>query len=304
MKKHTKEKWLELIGNPRRYDFEHTLTLTDTFVTEDYIAEYYLQANGPETFQRVLMLFPKMLNGKVPGVLVPFYFPEAMLGYNPMDEKDDLSAYEGIEMMLHLVRRGYAVASADAYHLTYLSDVERERSDFSRWKYAGEALKRDHPNWSGIGKLTADTRLLLDVFAADARVDENHLGIAGHSLGGKMAFYAGCLDDRIKVILASDFGIGWDQTNWNDIWYWGERVKELKADGVDHTSLLNCAAPKPFFLIAGQYDNEDSLKMMNVAQAYEKFNDHLVFCNHATGHKPPAWALEQGYDFLDKWLKC
>jgi len=304
MEMYTREKWLELIGHPTTYDFEHTLTLTNTFATEDYVAEYYLQANGPGTFQRVLMLFPKLSDGKVPGVLVPFYFPEAMLGYNPLDEKDDLSHYKGIAMMLHLVRRGYAVASAEAYYLTYLSDDEKGRSDFYRWKYAGEAIKKDHPNWSGIGKLTADTRLLLDVFAADSRVDEEHMGIAGHSLGGKMAFYTGCLDDRIKVILASDFGIGWDQSNWNDIWYWGEQVEKLKAAGMDHTSLLNSAAPKPFFLLAGQYDNEDSFKMMNAATAYEMYRERLVICNHATGHRPPAWALEQGYDFLDKWLKC
>ena len=44
-----------------------------------------------------------------------------------------------------------------------------------------------------------------------------------------MAFYTGCLDERFKVILASDFGIGWDQTNWKDLWYWGSRVDELKA---------------------------------------------------------------------------
>ena len=146
--------------------------------------------------------------------------------------------------------------------------------------------------------------LLVDALAGDSRVDALRIGIAGHSLGGKMAFYAGCLDDRIKAILASDFGIGWDQTNWNDIWYWGNKVDLLKARGIDHGSLLACAAPKPFCLIAGQYDNADSYAMMQKTPGYENKPDRLVMFNHATGHRPPMNVLEKGYDFLDKWLRA
>ena len=59
-----------------------------------------------------------------------------------------------------------------------------------------------------------------------------------------MAFYAGCLDHRIKVIVASDFGIGWDQTNWNEAWYWGDRLKDVRARGMDHSDLLSLAGGK------------------------------------------------------------
>lgn len=300
---YTREQWLEKIGYPTDYAFEQELTLTKKFSADEYEGEIYLQANGPGTYQRVLMLFPRGAEGKVPAVAVPYYFPEAMLGYNPCDSEDDLSNYKGRELMLHLVRRGYATASAEAYHLTYLPRSERERGDFYRWPDAGTALRKDHPHWNGIGKLIADTQLMIGALAADERVDENRIGIAGHSLGGKMAFYTGCVDDRIKAILSSDFGMGWDRTNWSDIWYWGERVEELKKEGFDHTSLLNSACPKPFYLLAGQDDNADSEKMMKAAVDYEKYPDRLGFCNHATGHKPPVWALEQGYEFLDKWLK-
>lgn len=57
------------------------------------------------------------------------------------------------------------------------------------------------------------------------------------------------------------------------------------------------------YLLAGQYDNEDSWKMMNAAPGYENCKDRLGICNHATGHRPPMYALEEGYAFLDKWLK-
>jgi len=134
-------------------------------------------------------------------------------------------------------------------------------------------------------------------------VDASRIGIAGHSLGGKMAFYTGCLDERVKVILASDFGFGWDQTNWDDPWYWGEKLNELRAQGFEHASLLAAAAPKPFCLLAGEYDNEDSRQMILAAPYYKEHPERAFVLNHATGHRPPKYAKDAGYGFLDHWLK-
>lgn len=295
-----KTQWLELIGQPDDYDFAQNLTLLKKYDYPEFDGELYLQANGPGTFQRVFMAFPKNCRKPVPGVVVPFYYPEAMLGFDP-ETGEELPKFKDIEMLLHLVRRGYAAVTADAYHLTYMPSG-KDRDDFTRWHDAAEALLRDHPHWTGIGKLVADTRLMTDAFAADPRVDETRLGIAGHSLGGKMAFYTGCLDERFKVILASDFGIGWDQTNWSDIWYWGDKAGKLKAAGIDHASLLGAAAPKPMYLLAGHYDNSESWKIMTAAPGYERSKDHLGICNHAAGHRPPLDALEKGYRFIDRWI--
>lgn len=296
-----KAEWLNRLGFPENYEFQPSLERISRFEHPEFIGEWYTQANGPDTTQRVLLLLPKNAEKSVPGVVVPFYFPEAMLGFDPATG-ETLPSYAGIAMMLHLVRRGYAVVSADAYHLTYAS-LDLTRSDFLRWKLSAEALLRDHPRWTGMGKLVHDTFLLTDVLANDPRVDSGRLGIAGHSLGGKMAFYNGCLDERIRVILASDFGIGWDQTNWSDLWYWGEKVEDLKAAGVDHSQLLGCTGGKPFCLLAGQYDNADSWEMMKSAPGYGENDCRLKIVNHQTGHRPPWDVLCQGYDFLDSWLK-
>lgn len=293
--------WLHWLGAPEQYAFEKKTTLIKKYDEPDFDAELYCQQNGPDTTQRVLMLLPKNLQKPVPGVVVPFYFPEAMLGYEP-DTGEALAFYDGIEMMLHLVRRGYAVASADAYHLTYLP-MEEDRRDFSRWKKASEALLKDHPNWTGMGKLVADTWLLTDLLANDPRVDAQRLGIAGHSLGGKMAFYNGCLDDRIRVILASDFGFGWEQSNWEKSWYWGEKLEQLKAVGMEHSALLGCSGAKPFCLLAGQYDDARSWEYMLQSPGYAGKEDRLMIVNHATGHRPPWDALCSGYGFIDRYLK-
>lgn len=299
MENQIKAQWLRWLGKPQQYDFAPCVQLLKKYDHPDFDGELYFQANGPDTVQRVLMLFPKNMDGPVPGVIVPFYFPEAMLGFEP-ETGEQLPFYAGIEMMLHLVRRGYAVASADAYHLTYLP-MEEDRGDFTRWSKASQVLLQDHPGWTGMGKLVADTWLLTNLLADDPRVDNARLGIAGHSLGGKMAFYNGCLDERIRVILASDFGIGWEQSNWEQSWYWGDKLKGLQEAGMEHSSLLGCSGAKPFCLLAGKYDDDHSWEIMQTAPGYT--GGRLKIVNHASGHRPSWDALCQGYDFLDTWLK-
>ncbi len=296
-----KADWIKWLGTPEYDTFDHRLERIKKYDSPDFDGELYRQANGPGTSQRVLLLLPKGRSGAVPGVVVPFYFPEAMLGYDP-ETGERLPFFAGIEMMLHLVRRGYAVASADAFHLTYLP-LKSDRQDFSRWGRCAEALLRDHPRWTGMGKLVADTWLLTDVLAKDPRVDGTRLGIAGHSLGGKMAFYNGCLDPRIRVILASDFGIGWEQSNWSDPWYWGSRLPEVRAAGLDHAKLLECGGGKSFCLLAGKFDDARSGQIMKRAKGYLPHDGRLKLVNHGTGHRPPWEALREGYDFLDLWLR-
>lgn len=294
------KKWEAMLGAPSYGKGSGNATLTASFSQEEFDAEWYSQETGEGRHQRVLVIFPKCLAAPAPTVVVPFYFPEAMLGYDPATG-EKLERYHNIEMMLHLVRRGYIAASADAYHLTYI-DSAKERGDFSRWQDAANALHQKHPQYSGMGKLVDDTRLVIDLLTRDRRVDATRIGIAGHSLGGKMAFYTGCLDPRVRAILASDFGIGWHQTNWDSDWYFGKTPEEMLTGGYDHAELLG-AAQKPFCLIAGQYDTDESHEIMCRAAGYDAEDERLCFINHATGHRPPLWALTAAYDFLDKWLK-
>ena len=162
----------------------------------------------------------------------------------------------------------------------------------SRWARGAAILRERHPDWTGIGKLVHDARLALDAMAADPRTDADRMAIAGHSLGGKIAFYTGCLDARLRTMICSDFGILWDQTNWGDAWYWGDRLAELRADGFEHAQLRR-AADKPMFLIAGQFDDARSRASLLPGDG---------FFNHATGHTPTAEANLAAWDFLARVL--
>lgn len=287
------KKWYDLMGAPQNYSFTASTRLIRKIQTPDFDGEIYEQANGPGTVQQTLLMLPKNHSGQLPAVAVPFYYPDKVAGYDlqtltPLEHK-------GAVLGLPLVRRGYAVITAESFHLTY-TESGLDRNDFSRWRYAGERLLKDHPDWTGIGKLVADTRLIIDLLCGDSRINTDRIAIAGHSLGGKMALYTGCLDSRIKAILGSDFGIGWDMTNWDDCWYWGNKVNELKSAGIDHAQLLQAGGLKPFVLLAGKYDTQESLDYL--IKAGYKDRSQYLFINHATGHRPPDDILEKGYDFL------
>lgn len=304
--------WGEYLDAPNEYAaFPRSIEKLGGYRCDGFDVEEYRQANGPGTSQRVLLAVPHQGEAPFPAIAAPFYFPEAMLGFDPKTGNNrassiptttSLTNYEGIAYMAALARRGYITASAEAYHLTY-SQEDAPKDIWKKWRYVGEKLCREWPQWTGIGKLTFDTRLLIDLLTADPRVDTNHIGIIGHSLGGKMAFYAGCLDPRIRIIVASDFGIGWDQTNWSAPWYWGDRLKTVRARGLDHTGLLSLAGGKPFCLIAGKYDDESSGEMMRRVSGYAEHPERLLLVNHATGHRPPPNTTEIGYRFLDRYLK-
>lgn len=47
----------------------------------------YIQRNDPKSFQRVMLASPKKLTLPCPAVIVPFYFPEAMLGFDPATQE-------------------------------------------------------------------------------------------------------------------------------------------------------------------------------------------------------------------------
>ena len=299
--------WSALLDPPAGYAaFPRSVEKVAKHVCKDFDVEVYRQANGPHTSQRVMVAVPHGIKNKVPCVIVPFYFPEAMLGFNPANgslesdlapEGTNLTFYAGISYMSDLARRGYVTVSADAYHLTYCGQGN------ASWRRAGEALNADWPQWTGVGKLTFDTRLLVDFAVADSRVDASRIGMIGHSLGGKMAFCAGMTDGRVKVVVASDFGLGWTQTNWDDCWYFGDKLAKMRAQGLSNVDLLSGSGGKPFCLIAGKYDDADSGNLMKAAAGYDGVGERLLILRHGTGHRPPAEVTARGYQFLDTYLK-
>ena len=299
-------RWEQALGVPTQSSHleVHQSEVLEVFVTPEFKGTVFRQRTGPESWQRILLMEPLRLKGKTSGVVVPFYDPDRMCGYD-LKTKAKLGPERNTTFFgLHLVQQGYVVAAVEAYPFNLLTPAEQvaSKGGMGVWRDAAAKLAKQHPQWTGMGKLTHDTRLAAEVLRGHEAVDSTRIAVMGHSLGGKMAFYAGCLDPRFKAVVASDFGIAWDSTNWGDAWYFGSKLKAIRADGLSHEQLLACAAPTSFFLIAGQYDSQaasgpllDAARKVHVLYGKE---DAVAMFDHHTGHQPSWDALKSAYLWL------
>ena len=104
----------------------------------------------------------------------------------------------------------------------------------------------------------------------------------------------------IKAIISSDFGIGWDFTNWDAPWYLGEQIHKPDFP-LAHHQLLALHAPRSFLVIAGQADRPASWQYIQAAQEvhglYGK-KDAAGCFDHGTGHQPTEESIRLAYQWL------
>ena len=166
-------------------------------------------------------------------------------------------------------------------------------------------LKLRHPHCTGLGKWVWDAHRLLDYLYTLPEVDHQHIGIIGHSLGGKMALYAGAFDDRITAVVSSEPGIGLIFSNYDYYWYFGDFIRKVDK-GTDQHELLGLIAPRPFLLIGGDmYDTAKSWYYINAArQVYDLYGKRLNigYFNHHKGHPPTPEADWRAMEWLAHFL--
>lgn len=173
---------------------------------------------------------------------------------------------------------------------------------------ANEQTKRFyalHPQATGMAKMLYDAQRAVDLVLAQPGVDAKRVCAIGHSLGAKEVLYLAAFDERVKVTVSSEGGIGTKFSNWDAGWYLGESVKRL-GPVHEHHELLALVAPRPFLLLGG--DSADGDRGWPFIEAalpiYRLYGDAppLGQFNHKQGHSVPPVAEERIYQWITQYV--
>ncbi len=254
----------------------------------------YLQVE-PEHWEKIYVMLPAGADASrpLPVVIVPYYDVDAPAG-KPMGGRR--SEPPGVRSLgLAAVQQGMAAVAIRWFGESYGENLAEVVT----------TLKARHPGVTGMGKWVWDARRLVDYLETRPEFDAKRIGMIGHSLGGKLTLYAAAMDDRIRVAVASEPGIGLSFSNYDDFWYLGEAVKRLDTS-TDQHELLGLMAPRAFLLIGGDSaDNDRSWHYINAARpAYAQAGvaDRIGYVNHRKGHSPTPESVRLAMEWLSRYL--
>ncbi len=289
-----KAKWLNLLGSMEMSPLAPRTRWVETVNDQNYTARLmYLQVE-PDYWEKILVMMScERLKRPRPVVIVPFYDVDTPAARD-LSGRDFLGA--GVDSYAYsAVQKGYIAVAIrwcfESYGEAYSEAVAN--------------LKLRHPHCAGLGKWIWDAQRLVDYLYTLPEVDREHIGIIGHSLGGKMALYASAFDERITAVVSNEGGIGLTFSNYEDYWYFGDFIqKQDKA--TDQHELLGLIAPRPFLLLGGDaYDTAESWHYINAArQVYDLYRkpQNLGYFNHHKGHMPTPEAVWRAMEWLAHFL--
>lgn len=202
-------------------------------------------------------------------------------------------------------------------------------------KHVKEQMKQlqiRHPRASGMAKMIHDAKVALDLLAHLPEVDPHRLGAVGHSLGAKQVLYLAALDERIRVAVSSEGGIGRSFSNWSAPWYLGQNIlratnqsrgssplfgrKRLESWFVrhllssdserEHHELLGLVAARAYLVVGGNSADGDHTWPYIAAAlpVYRLYGGkpRLGLFNHRRGHAVPAEAERRIYEWFETYL--
>ncbi len=165
-------------------------------------------------------------------------------------------------------------------------------------------FRQRHPKATGMAKMLFDAITAVEILAGLPEVDAQRFGAVGHSLGAKEVLYLAAFDERIRVAVSSEGGIGTRFSNWHDPWYLGPQIQ--KPGFVrEHHELLALVAPRAFLLLGG--DSADGQRSWPFIQAvlpvYRLYGGpaRVGLFNHRKGHSLPPEAEERLYAWFEAY---
>jgi hypothetical protein len=211
--------WHGLMGQWPKIIERQDIKYGDETERENFVQQSVEFQMAPEHTTRGYLLVPKS-PGPHPGIVVVYYEPETAIGVNEKEYRD---------FALQLAKRGFVCLSMGIGASLYYPNKERAvLQPLSANAYA--AANAYH------------------VLAGLPNVDDNRIGIVGHSYGGKWAMFASCLYDKFACAAWSDGGIVFDETrpnvNYWEPWYLGYEAGNTRERGVPNETRPRTGAYK------------------------------------------------------------
>jgi hypothetical protein len=228
----------------------------------------------------------------LPGIVAMHSTSDTQMKYIAGVEKGEI-----VDFGYQLAKRGFVVFCPHCYLW--------QGNDGRDWEQQARHFQQTHPGSKGMAKMLFDAQRAVDVMENLDEVDAGRIGSMGHSLGAKEAFYLTAFDDRVKVTVSNEGGIGIDFSNWDAPWYLG---KDIHNFGHQHHELLALAAPRPFLVIGGNSADGkqteayiEAVKPVYALYGKDKVKN-IQLKNHGQGHHAVPEAQKWTYDWLIKHL--
>ncbi|NPV51853.1 MAG: acetylxylan esterase [Candidatus Methanofastidiosum sp.] len=169
----------------------------------------------------------------------------------------------------YLIKNGFAVATA------YYEDIVPDRKDgkdlaIRKWFTQAEIREIKLETWGAIDAWAWAIMKAIDYINQDEDLDNSRIVVFGHSRLGKVALWAGALDDRASIVISNNSGccgaslskrrfgetiemINKSQPHWfcDDFKKFNKNERELP---FDQHFLIATIAPRPVYIASAQLD--------------------------------------------------
>jgi dienelactone hydrolase len=234
---------------------------------------------------------------------------------------------------LELCRRGYAVICPDRFPFESRSLANSpHREAFARFRIhlagadgqPGVELTEDlyggcmanrllYEGWTPLGKQLFELARAIDALQAQPEVDQDRLGVIGHSGGGLLAAYLMYVDPRIRVGCSScgtwTIGDAFRSDHLRPMQGFGAATPGMRSWG-DTDDVLAGIAPRPWFEAVGDYPPDqvpdDHAPLTAKARArYASLGaaERFRWIPYAGNHIFRRDMRERAYAWFDQWLR-
>ena len=197
------------------------------------------------------MLIPKKRSGKIPLVICLQGHSTGMhvsLGREPYPGRASIKVEGDRDFCIQAVARGYAAVAMEQRGFGELNFSGKE---FACHELSCQALLMGK---TLLGERVADISALIDAVAEGFDfIDTKRIGCMGNSGGGTSSYFAGCLDERIKVVMPSSAFCTFVDA-WGSIYHCSCGYIPGILKYAEMPDLAIMISPRPLIIVSGMHD--------------------------------------------------